>query len=225
MTEEQWLACTNPTPMLKFLRDSGKLTERKARLFAVASCRRIWSLIDSGAYQNIVEVAEEFADDPSDWRHLQAVEHHAYQEAGSPGEDSARWSATHTCGDCVALWPWYHAEDSTHFHAANACENGGDEQYAQTRIVRDLFGNPFLPMPRLDPTLLTANDCIVKRLADAVYENRVLPSGAFDAERLAVLADALEEAAAHHVLLGHLRQQGTVHVRGCWAIDLLVGKE
>jgi hypothetical protein len=42
---------------------------------------------------------------------------------------------------------------------------------------------------------------------------------------LAVLADALEEAGcADAGLLGHLRSRGP-HVRGCWALDLILGRE
>jgi hypothetical protein len=42
---------------------------------------------------------------------------------------------------------------------------------------------------------------------------------------LPVLADALEEAGCDQPdLLGHLRGPGP-HVRGCWAVDLLLGKE
>ena len=61
-------------------------------------------------------------------------------------------------------------------------------------------------------------------LAQAAYDERELPSGTLDATRLAVLADALEEAGCpDRTILDHLRGPGP-HVRGCWAVDLLLGK-
>jgi hypothetical protein len=61
-------------------------------------------------------------------------------------------------------------------------------------------------------------------LARSAYEQRELPAGTLDVARLGVLADALEEAGcADAGLLGHLRGPGP-HVRGCWAVDLLLGK-
>ena len=40
-----------------------------------------------------------------------------------------------------------------------------------------------------------------------------------------ILADALEEAGCtNEDMLAHLRSPG-LHVRGCWVVDLLLGKE
>ena len=82
MTESEWLRATDPTAMLAFLRDTGRLTERKARLFAVACCRRIWSLIRPRAYRDLVEVAERFADGQADRHQVREAEQRAYDEAG-----------------------------------------------------------------------------------------------------------------------------------------------
>jgi hypothetical protein len=62
MNEGQWLSCTYPTPMVTFLRRTGKLSARRSRLFAVAVCRRIWHVIPSERARNAVEVAERYAD-------------------------------------------------------------------------------------------------------------------------------------------------------------------
>ena len=81
-------------------------------------------------------------------------------------------------------------------------------------IIRDLFGNPFRPASA-GAGCLTAT---VASLAEVIYAER-----AFD--RLPVLADALEEAGCEDgVVLGHCRGDGP-HVRGCWVVDMLLGKE
>jgi hypothetical protein len=92
-------------------------------------------------------------------------------------------------------------------------------------LVRELFGNPFRPTPAVDSVWMAWQGGTVARLAQAAYEVRRLPDGTLDPARLAVLADALEDAGcADAELLGHLRGPG-VHVRGCWAVDLLLSRE
>jgi hypothetical protein len=64
----------------------------------------------------------------------------------------------------------------------------------------------------------------VVAVARAAYDERELPSGTLDGARLAVLTDALEESGCDQAdLLAHLRGPGP-HVRGCWAVDLILGK-
>ena len=87
------------------------------------------------------------------------------------------------------------------------------------RSFEELFGSPFRPVT-ITPACLTMT---ILSLAQAAYEHRLLPSGELDLARLAVLADPLEEAGAHADLVAHLRGPGP-HVRGCWAVDLVLGK-
>ena len=90
----------------------------------------------------------------------------------------------------------------------------------QADMFRDIFGNPFRPVT-INPAWLTPT---VASLSTVAYEERALPSGELDPARLAVLADAFEEAGCTTAnLLGHLRGPGP-HVRGCWAVDLILQK-
>jgi hypothetical protein len=88
-------------------------------------------------------------------------------------------------------------------------------------VLRDSFGDVFQPVST-SPGWRTVD---VLGLAEEAYEHRELPVGVIEPVRLAVLADALEEAGcADRVILEHLRGPGP-HFRGCWLMDLILGKE
>jgi hypothetical protein len=94
----------------------------------------------------------------------------------------------------------------------------------QAGLIRELFANPCRPAPLVDPAWLAWQGGAVARLGRAAYDERRLPEGTLNPVRLALLADALEDAGcADAELLRHLRSPGP-HVRGCWALDLILGK-
>lgn len=116
--------------------------------------------------------------------------------------------------------PWDYIKTEPAYRPADPAELA-----RQCDLLRDIIGNPFRLPPVLPSALLRWNDAVVVKLARSAYEDRLLPSGHLDTTRLAVLADALEEASCTDPgLLGHLRSAG-LHVRGCWAVDLLLGRE
>jgi hypothetical protein len=88
-------------------------------------------------------------------------------------------------------------------------------------LVREVFEPPF----RSANGDLGWQTRTVASLAQAAYDERSMPNGHLDAVRLAILADAIQEAGCtDESILTHLRSPGP-HVRGCWAVELLLGKE
>jgi hypothetical protein len=89
------------------------------------------------------------------------------------------------------------------------------EWRAQGGMLRDLVGNPFRPVA-VEPAWRTAD---VVLLAGGIYAER-----AFD--RMPILADALQDAGCDSDdILDHCRGPQAVHIRGCWVMDLVLGKE
>jgi hypothetical protein len=98
------------------------------------------------------------------------------------------------------------------------------ERATQAQFLRCIFGNPFRTPPTVDPVWFAWNDGTVERVAEDAYQQRVMPAGTLDSQRLAILADALEEAGCSDAdMLCHLRGPGP-HVRGCCVVDAVVGK-
>jgi hypothetical protein len=237
MDEVTWATSTDPTELLLSLRAANIASERKLRLFAVACCRRVWSLLADERSRRAVEVAERYADGLVTDEELSAAWEAtlvAKREAtGFPEDDLAKgvfWAANATENAArVEAWRAYAAANSASVAGSySSLEAAGPSQRAeeaiQAAILRDLFG----PLPFRPVSVASAgrawNASVVVKLAEAAYEERQMPSGALDNARLGVLADALEEAGgADPELLEHLRD-GRLHVRGCHAVDLLLNK-
>jgi hypothetical protein len=232
MNEADWLACNDPQAMLPFLRDSGKLTERKARLFAVACCRRFWHLLKRKGSREAVEVAERYAEGQADETGLTAARSGALKVMLALERSAALYNSEARdlarAADTVCCQP---AADIAQKVAKQTADSYGPlraearERAAQAVIVRDLFGPvPFRAPPAIPSSVRTWNYGTILRLATASYAERSLPAGTLDNARLAVLADALEEAGCQEAsVLTHLRGQGS-HWRGCWVLDWLLNK-
>jgi hypothetical protein len=200
MTEAEWLACDDPGEMLMFIRE--RASHRKLRLFGCGCVRVAWGHLADPRSRAAVELAERYSDAEVPLSEREAARDAAYQAAYGK-RTWAAWAAISTLG--------------TGPDEAKRCASRVD----RLAILWDLFGNPF-QTAYFDTSL--GPPCITS-LAQAAYAERHLPSGHLDPARLAVLSDALEEAGcADAALLSHLRSPGP-HVRGCWALDLVLGKE
>jgi hypothetical protein len=205
--------------------DRKKVSTRKLRLFACACCRRVWDSIELPRGWKAIEIAEQFADGFARKKQrvnarmadfgqsyfvsdVLADNDHLGEQVRYTAQNVASRAAYTACGGSTLPEKLYSA-------AWDA------EANIQSNLLREVFGNPFRPV-----TLSTAwRTPQAVALGQAAYDQRTLPAGTLDPARLAVLADALEEAGCTDAdLLGHLRGPGP-HVRGCWAVDLLLGKE
>ena len=246
MTEQEWLGCTEPQKMVRFLRD--KASDRKLRFFACACGWSICPLLkEKQISRKTIEFAERFADGLATRSELHG---NAWGKTGSfsgvvmrKAWDAAEYSADHASGMVEMVVRELDREATAIFNSAfeEAYDQQGlrlgeayqkadaaspadwvekgrsarkEEQEKQTGFLRDIFGNPFRPA-RVDPSWMTPT---VIAPAQTIYDDR-----AFD--RMPELADALHDAGCdNEKILSHCRGPGP-HVRGCWVVDLLLGKK
>jgi len=238
MTEAEWLACEDPRPMLvKFKRR--KTCERKLRLFACGCCRRFWHYLTEDACRRAVETAESFADSRCDIGALEQANSALpdYDPTSLPCTRSellfrdllkavmmttAPPGAIARKDSLIAFEVARFVSFETRI-AAGHVQTGNDpfqfgdqaaEETAHATLLRDIFGNPFRPVT-FDPAWRTRT---AVSLAGQMYESR-------DFGAMPILADAIEDAGcASDDVLDHCRGPGP-HVRGCWVVDLVLGKE
>jgi hypothetical protein len=230
MTEAEWLACEGPYPMLEWLGD--RMSVRKLRLFACGCCRQVWTVLTDPRSRQAVELAERFADgrvhrDAFDEMYLTAMSARgdSWPEPGSwTPQQIVGFHAAQAAAWCCAQAPAWRAstEAVKAFRAFAQAKGTTDDvvtlgRQAQAKLLRELVGNPFKLVPDVT-RWLTWNDGAVRKLAQAIYDDRRFGD-------LPVLADALEDAGCDNEdILNHCRNGGE-HVRGCWVLDLLLGKE
>jgi len=239
MTETEWLKGEDPVPLLTFAAPTA--SRRKVRLILTACCSRM--------LESTPPKRRSFRDRYEGSFHL-LVGAHAVVERFADGlagaDELAKARVDAKDADYVPGWVDYGGETELYreveavllvaadnpdpaaviaacAHATNtrpAPVPGGEdtrrveEARWQAEVVRCVLGNPFLPVT-FDPKWRTET---AVALASGIYAER-----AFD--RMPILADALQDAGCEDEhLLAHCREPGP-HVRGCWVVDLVLGKE
>jgi hypothetical protein len=228
MTEEEWLTSADPERMLPLVDQRW----RKLRLFACACCRQVCNEFVTPFTVRVVAAAEAAADEKiSEIVLSQQVTRRALEAARQAVADGASHYLEHVAA--AASWaccgqPMIGAERGSLDCARAAADLPFTGQHrpvetipeyvaeraAQADLLRDIFGNPFREVG-VDPAWLTSDVVALARGIDA--------DRAFD--RMPILADALQDAGCDSEdVLAHCREPRE-HARGCWVVDLLLGKK
>lgn len=250
MIETDWSDCICPERMLAYLGE--RASPRKRLLFACACVRRIWPLLDDDRLRKAVKVAERFADgqvsaqilgkagrlvaqlrkkrEKAEWREATWMARAARATAQAVEALLPEEGPILVTPRDIRESPDVVSATRTARSAARAAEAQSEEDTVAgiepirslasldaVELVRETFGHPFRPAA-LDPRWLHWRRRIVRRMARVIYRKRCF-------RNLPILADALEEAGCSDAdILTHCRAP-MEHVRGCWVVDRLLGKE
>jgi hypothetical protein len=203
--------------MLEYLRDKGG--NRKVRLFFCGLARQGWHLLRGQSAFKAVEAAEQYADGEVSKGVMAKAGAAAQHAACTAAVGGTRFKDVQTANAFVAArWAAYTRKPELFgFNLANGLGLGTDTKVV-IALLRCIFHNPFQLPAAVAAAWLTWNGGTIVQIAKAIYADR-----AFD--RLPILADALEEAGCTDAaIIDHCRGPGP-HVRGCWVVDLLLGKK
>ena len=224
MREKTWLACKDPEPMIAFL--GARVSDRKLRLFALACVRRAWHFVTDKRIPKLVALLEDVADGRVKSRQREGARNRSYAVASSNLDDMQQcigydlWTAfekdqgreNNDLGECVAAAFGYFAQGKNgptrKFNAGKKAE-----RQQQPALLREVVGDPYRPVT-FDPKWRTDT---ARALARQMYDSQEFGAAP-------ILADALQDAGCEcEPLLNHLRDATAAHVRGCWAVDLVLG--
>jgi hypothetical protein len=232
--EEVWLTATKPHRMLYLLRRLHRrlqrpVCERKSRFLALAFCRLAWPAISDERSRRAVEDCEQHLGLISEEQLTAGVEaarlarEEAYAAYTSHTSATSSDSLGRSIAASVAYWAVFRGwdqgliaktRDSLAFCGHLAGPKGTQALLAtMASHMRDIFGNPFRPAT-FEREWRTETPVAVAR---QMYESR-------DFDAMPILADALQDAGCDNEdVLSHCRGDGP-HVRGCWVVDLMLGK-
>jgi len=224
MTEADWLESRDPQAMLAFLRNAGISNERKLCLWACACVRRVWILLPDGRSRNGIEVRERYEDGEVAEAEMRSADE-AARLARAEARDIYRFAenADDTSPEVAPAWAAGAAAAATSGNPhgqdmsarAIACMGPGvwqrayeRERTAQARLLGHIFGSPFRSLAF--PAHWSST---VVRLAESLYAGEACAFALHDA--------LLEEG---HAELAEHFQQEECHPKGCFALDLILGR-
>jgi hypothetical protein len=189
---------------------------RLTRLYGAACCRRVWHRLTDGRSRAALELVEQLFDTGSP---SHAVRERAWEDACRVVEeryhrDIEKYPDEPEDHPAILLSPYFYEAHEVAGHVwINHPDEPGRDEAECLALARCIFANKFRPVT-LEPAWLTST---VVQLAQGIYDDR-----AFD--RLPILADALQDAGCDaDDVLAHCRGPGP-HARGCWVVDLVLGK-
>src|SRR5262245_46829571 len=211
MTPDAWDRASDISQMIAFLGSEERGLARKRRLYLVALCRHFWQQLDAPTGRAAIDAAEAFADgrlsvDELRGAHATHLQGHLSYVIERGGKRSIRTRGGLLSGCALT------AADPTVCQLVPTWHRSVARVAAD--LLRDIFGHRVRP-PGESARWQTAD---VLGVARGIYEEK-----AFD--RLPVLGDALMDAGcAAEAVLAHCQSAGP-HVRGCWVVDWVLGKE
>jgi hypothetical protein len=217
MTEAEWLVCEDPRALLKHVR--GGSDQRRLRFFVCACCRRVWDLLADERSRAAVEVAEAFAAGTASRAELVAARNGANAAYRKMRPQRGPLAFRHICAahlaqQAVALRVTFDPWENEFLRGAQERKEK-TERRARAHLAREIFGNPFRPVT-FDPAWRTST---VLALARGISDTR-------DFSAMPILADALQDAGCEDAtILEHCRAENVPHIRGCWVVDLILGKK
>jgi len=224
-----WRTSTNPETMAEEYGE--RFTERKARLIMLECCLRHPKYLTAPAVRTMVDLLVGHYADPrkpdepfnsaAARKHYKALDAYASVQTTGPvrGVAFGVVAAAEPASVMKRLEETfrYLVFSCTHDIAAGFGSHTRprrQERAAQADLIREVLGNPHDPVV-FDPAWRTDTAVALARQAHETEDFTLLP----------ILADALQDAGCEdETILGHCRDPEQLHVRGCWVIDLVLGK-